>query len=116
MIPEGARIARVWRGWTSSDKAGDYQAIVHGEVLPEIFSRNIPGLLGAHLMRAEKETDGEIEFSTIMWFESLAAVKAFVGIDYEASHVPARARAVLKRFDERAKHFDLIDFFCAAPA
>lgn len=113
MIPQDARIARVWRGWTTPDKAGDYQGVVHGEVLPEIFSRNIPGLLGAHLMRAEREIDEEIEFSTIMWFESLDAVKAFVGDDYEASHVPERARAVLKRFDARARHFDLIGFFAA---
>lgn len=111
MTPQAARIARIWRGWTTPDRAADYEAIVHGEVLPEIFSRAIPGLLGAHLMRAPEPRDGEIEFSTIMWFESLDAVKAFVGEDYQQSHVPERARAVLNRFEDRARHFELIDWF-----
>lgn len=113
MIPQGARIARIWRGWTTPDRAADYQAIVHGEVLPEIVARAVPGLLGAHLMRAPEPQDGEVEFSTIMWFESLAAIKAFAGEDYGQSHVPERARAVLKRFEARARHFELIDFFSA---
>lgn len=113
MLPTGARIARLWRGWTEPDKAGDYEAVVHGEVLPEIFSRSIPGLVGAHLLRAKAPVDGEVEFTTIMWFENVEAIKAFVGEDYEQSHVPERARAVLKRFDERAKHLDVLDFFSA---
>lgn len=112
MLPPGARIARVWRGWTTPERAGDYQAIVQGEVLPAIFDRAIAGLLGAHLMRAEPR-GGEVEFSTIMWFESLEAIKAFVGEDYEQSHVPERARAVLKRFEDRARHFEVLDYFPA---
>ena len=30
-------------------------------------------------------------------------------LDYAVSHVPAQAQAVLKRFDERAAHFEVID-------
>jgi hypothetical protein len=44
-----------------------------------------------------------------MWFDSLDAIKAFMGEDYAVSHVPAAARAVLKRFDERAAHFEVLD-------
>ena len=44
-----------------------------------------------------------------MWFDSLDAIKAFMGEDYAVSHVPDRARAVLKRFDERAAHYEVID-------
>ena len=44
-----------------------------------------------------------------MWFDSLDAIKAFMGHDYEISHVPAAARAVLSRFDERAAHFEVLD-------
>jgi hypothetical protein len=32
-----------------------------------------------------------------------------MGEDYSLSHVPAAARAVLKRFDERAAHYEVID-------
>jgi hypothetical protein len=49
-----------------------------------------------------------VEFVTIMRFDTLAAVKAFVGEDYETSFVPPRAQAVLKRFDAKARHYDHI--------
>jgi len=44
-----------------------------------------------------------------MWFDSVDEIKAFVGEDYTVSHVPDAARAVLKRFDDRAAHYEVID-------
>jgi hypothetical protein len=44
-----------------------------------------------------------------MWFDNLDGVRAFMGDDYSLSHVPAAARAVLARFDERAAHFEVLD-------
>ena len=87
--------------------AAAYEAIVRGEVIPEIEARRIPGFLSIDLMRRNVE-DG-VEFATLMWFDDLAAVRAFVGEDYEAAHVPERARQVLSRFDERSAHFEVID-------
>ncbi len=86
-------ICRLWRGWTTPENASAYEAIVRGEVIPEIEARGIPGFLSIDLMRRPFE-DG-VEFATIMWFDDLEAVKAFVGDDYEAAHVPERARRVL---------------------
>ncbi len=57
----------------------------------------------------KRDLGDEIEFQTLMWFDSLDAIKAFMGEDYEISHVPAAARAVLSRFDERAAHFEVLD-------
>jgi heme-degrading monooxygenase HmoA len=102
-----AGICRIWRGWTTPQNAAAYEAIVRGEVIPEIEARGIPGFLSIDLMRRQVE-DG-VEFATIMWFEDLESVKAFVGDDYELAHVPERARAVLSRFDERSAHYDVID-------
>lgn len=113
MIPVGATIARIWRGWTTPENADAYQAVVHDEVLPEIFARDIPGLIGAHLLRAARPRDGEVEFTTVMWFDSLDSVKAFMGDDYERAHVPERARAVLKRFDHRSTHLEVLDWFAS---
>ena len=59
------------------------------------------------LMR--RDLGDEIEFQTLMWFDSLEAIKAFIGEDYSVSHVPAAAQAVLTRFDERAAHFEVLD-------
>ena len=44
-----------------------------------------------------------------MWFDSLDAIKAFMGDDFSVSHVPLEARAVLNSFDDRAAHFEVLD-------
>lgn len=100
-------ICRLWRGWTTPEHADAYQRIVHTEVIPGIEARNIPGFRHIDLMR--RDLDGEIEFQTLMWFDGLDAIRAFVGEGYSVSHVPPGARAVLKRFDERAAHYEVID-------
>jgi hypothetical protein len=100
-------ICRLWRGWTTFENAEAYERIVRGEVIPGIEARRIPGFRHIDLMR--RELGDEIEFQTLMWFDSLDAIKAFMGEDYAVSHVPHAARAVLNRFDERAAHFEVLD-------
>jgi len=100
-------ICRQWRGWTTPENAEAYERIVRGEVIPGIEARAIPGFRHIDLLR--RETGDEIEFVTLMWFDSIEAIKAFVGDDHEAAHVPDAARAVLARFDERVSHFEVLD-------
>jgi heme-degrading monooxygenase HmoA len=97
----------LWRGWTTPDNADAYERIVRGEVIPGIEARRIPGFRHIDLMR---RVDGEeVEFLTLMWFDSLDAIKAFVGEDHEVAHVPEAAQAVLARFDQRVAHFEVLD-------
>jgi heme-degrading monooxygenase HmoA len=100
-------ICRIWHGWTTPQNAAAYEAIVLGEVIPEIEARQIPGFRAIELMR-RSVADG-VEFATIMWFDDIEAVKAFVGDDYAVAHVPQRARDVLARFDERSAHYEILD-------
>ena len=100
-------VCRLWRGWTTPENADVYERIVRGEVIPGIEAHRIPGFRHIDLMK--RDLGGEIEFQTLMWFDSLEAIKAFMGDDYAISHVPAAARAVLSRFDERAAHFEVLD-------
>jgi antibiotic biosynthesis monooxygenase (ABM) superfamily enzyme len=100
-------ICRLWRGWATPESASAYEAIVRGEVIPEIEARRIPGFQAIDLMR--RTSGAEVEFATIMWFDDLDAVKRFMGEDYEVAHVPERARAVLSRFDERSAHYEVIE-------
>ena len=51
----------------------------------------------------------EVEFITMMEFDSWEAVKRFAGEDYEHGVVPAKAREVLSRFDERSQHYEIRD-------
>ena len=49
----------------------------------------------------------EVEFITLMWFDSIDAVKEFAGEDYEVAVVPPKARAILSRFDARSQHYEV---------
>jgi hypothetical protein len=100
-------ICRLWRGWTTPENADAYDRIVRNEVIPGIEARRIPGFRHIDLMK--RDLGDEVEFQTLMWFDSLDAIRAFMGEDYNVSHVPATARAVLSRFDERAAHYEVID-------
>jgi hypothetical protein len=99
-------ISRVWHGWTTREKAEEYEKLVSTKVLPGIADRKIAGYRGAHLL--QREFEGEVEFVTVLWFDSLAAVKAFAGEDYETAFVPPEARAVLKRFDKQSAHYQTL--------
>lgn len=100
-------VIRIWRGWTSAHNADAYEEIVSTEVLPGIAAREVPGYLGAFLLR-RRVADDEVEFATIMSFDSLDAVRSFAGDEYETAYVPPRARAVLARFEERSAHYDVL--------
>ena len=100
-------ICRLWRGWTTRENADDYERIVRDEVISGIEARNIPGFRHIDLMR--RDLVDEVEFQTFMWFDSVDSIKAFMGEDYSISHVPDAARAVLKRFDSHAAHYEVID-------
>jgi len=75
------------------------------DILPSILARKIAGFQRIELLRTP--VGGEVEFVTVMWFDSMAAIKAFAGEDYETAVVPPKARAVLKRFDARSKHYEV---------
>ncbi len=100
----GDVIARLWRGWTSSGNADAYEELLRTKVLPGIH--RVIGYRGAYLLRRDVE-DG-VEFVTLTTFESMEAVRKFAGEDHEVAVVPAEARRLLARFDERSKHYEVV--------
>ena len=84
-------IARVWYGWTTRENAEKYQKLLREEVLLEIAHRSIPGYKGAELFVREAEND-EMEFITLLRFETLDAVKIFAGKNYEQPVIPPDAK------------------------
>ena len=98
-------IRRIWHGWTSPENADTYERLLEEEIFVGIGDRNIPGFRGIELLR--RDADDEVEFITIMRFDGLDAVREFAGEDYERAMVPAAARAVLARFDERSRHYEV---------
>jgi heme-degrading monooxygenase HmoA len=98
-------IKRIWHGYTTPERADEYEALLRAEVIKGIEGKNIPGFWGIDVLR--RPLGDEVEFITIMDFESLDNVKAFVGEDYEQAYVPDEARAILSRFDERSQHYEV---------
>ena len=100
-------ISRICHGWTSFENADAYEELLRKEIFTSIADHSIQGYRGIHLLRRDVE-DG-VEFVTIMWFDSLEAVQAFVGKEYEVSVVPPQARELLTRFDDTSTHYHVID-------
>jgi heme-degrading monooxygenase HmoA len=98
-------ISRIWHGWTTPGNADEYEALLKEEIFVGILNRRIGGFKGIQLLR--REVVEEVEFVTIMEFDSLDAVREFAGEDYETAVVPEKARRVLSRFDERSQHYEI---------
>jgi len=98
-------ISRIWHGWTTPGNADKYEAMLKEEIFVGIQNRHIRGFKGIQLLR--REVGEEVEFVTIMVFDSLDAVREFAGEDYELAVVPKKARAVLSHFDERSQHYEI---------
>jgi heme-degrading monooxygenase HmoA len=97
-------ISRIWHGWTSSANADAYEHLARHEIFAGIAGRSIPGFRGIDLLRRPSD---EVEFITIMWFDSLDAVRKFAGSEYEVAVVPPAARALLARFDAKSAHYEV---------
>ena len=98
-------IGRIWHGWTTTDNADIYENLLKTEIFPGIAAKGVQGYRSIQLFR--RPLGKEVEFATIMWFESWEAVKQFAGENYEHAYVPPKARDVLARFDERSQHYEI---------
>jgi hypothetical protein len=48
-----------------------------------------------------------VEFISFIWFNSIEAIRAYARVDYEVAVVPAKARALLSRFDAGLQHCEV---------
>jgi antibiotic biosynthesis monooxygenase (ABM) superfamily enzyme len=100
-------IRRVWHGWTTHENAAAYAELLRTEVFPGIEAKKIPGYRGIELSRRNHKT--EVEFVTIMRFDSIQNVIDFQGEHYARAYVPEAAQEVLERWDELSQHYEVIE-------
>ena len=98
-------ISRIWHGWTTPTDADAYEALLRSEIFVGVQNRQIAGYRGIQLLR--RDLGDEVEFITIMWFDSIDAVRTFAGENYEKAVVPPKAKLLLSRFDERSQHYEV---------
>jgi heme-degrading monooxygenase HmoA len=97
-------IARVWHGYTKPESADAYEAMLKPELLPGISKAQ--GYQGSYLLR--RNFGSEVEFITIMLWESIDAVRTAAGrADYETAIIPEERRKYLSRFDAKSAHYEI---------
>lgn len=98
-------IARIWKGWARRDDAARYEALFRDTVLPHVTA-GVAGYRGVQLLQRDLGT--EVEFTTMFWFDSMDAVRAFAGDEPERAVVPAPVRQLLSRFQDTVEHHQMV--------
>lgn len=73
------------------------------ELLPGISKAK--GYRGSYLLR--REAGGEVEFITILLWDSIDSLRAVAGPNYETAIIPEERRKYLTRYDQKAAHYEV---------
>jgi heme-degrading monooxygenase HmoA len=96
-------IARVWRGYAKPEHADAYEGMLKPELLPGISKKK--GYRGSYLLR--RDLGAEVEFMTIILWESIDSVRVAAGPDYETAIIPEDRRKYLSRYETKAAHYEI---------
>ena len=97
-------IARVWHGTTKPEHADAYESHLKPELLPGLSQKK--GFRGSYLLR--RTVGHEIEFITIILWDSLDDVRAIAGPDYEKAVITEDRLLLLSRYDATASHYEVV--------
>jgi antibiotic biosynthesis monooxygenase (ABM) superfamily enzyme len=95
-------IARIWHGRTKRADAEAYENMLRDEIFPSIAARNIKGYRGAELFI--REDGDEMEFLTLLRFNSMDGVKEFAGSDETKPVIFPGVEKLLTQM-EQAQHY-----------
>jgi heme-degrading monooxygenase HmoA len=98
-----AMIARIWHGYTKPENADKYEAMLKPELLPGMSK--IPGYKGGIVLR--RMVGEEVEFITIMVWESMEALEAVAGRNYAAAIIPEDRLQYLSHYDKESAHYEI---------
>jgi heme-degrading monooxygenase HmoA len=98
-------IARIWRGVVRLEDADEYAGYIADTGFAEYGKT--AGNRGAWMLRRD---EGErTEFLTFTLWDSVEAVKAFAGEDYEAAVLYPEDERYLIEHDPKVKHYEVVD-------
>lgn len=87
------------------DRAQDYVRHLRVETFPAL--RKIRGFVDASILSRPVGTG--VEFLVVTRWDSLDAIARFSGADPEAAVLPAKAAAMMIEYDDRARHFEVVE-------
>lgn len=97
-------IARMWHGRVRRTEAERYHAYLLDTGLADYSVT--PGNRGVHLLRRD---EGDVtHFVTLTFWDSVEAIKAFAGEDYELARYYPQDEAFLLEFEERVTHYEVL--------
>jgi heme-degrading monooxygenase HmoA len=101
----GSMVARIWRGVVRREDADEYTGYIADTGFAEYGKT--AGNRGAWMLRRDQ---GErTEFLTFTLWDSVEAVKAFAGEDYEAAVLYPEDERYLIEHDPLVKHYEVVD-------
>ena len=105
-------IARIWHGSTKPEDADAYESHLVPELLPGLSEKK--GFQRSYLLR--RAVGDEVEFITIILWDSLDDVRALAGENYEQAIIPADRLPLLTHYDAKAAHYEVVSTVERAPA
>ena len=95
-------VVRVWKGYGTAEGAALYCGDHFSKtVLPQL--RALTGFLDANVLVRSLGDGTEVVVATV--WESIDAVRAFAGDEYEKAVVEPIVRDLLERFDDKVTHY-----------
>lgn len=96
-------IARIWHGRTLASKADEYTEFLVRRAIPDYESTE--GNRATYVLR---RADGEaVHFLTLTFWESEAAIEAFVGPDIESAKYYSEDEDFLLEFEPAVEHYEV---------
>jgi hypothetical protein len=96
------KIARIWRGRTTAARADEYQRYLLAVGFPPLVEK----AMAAEMFREDRE--GESEFITISYWESVDAMSRFAGDDPREIHHLPRDEELLIELPEAVQVLDIV--------
>jgi hypothetical protein len=104
-------ICRMWKGCTRPENAPLYERYLREELFPHLQATIADqGYQGFHILTREVVGAGgarEVEFTTLVWFSSLEAIRAFAGEGFERAVLTEKAKSLVAHWEEFATHHTL---------
>ena len=97
-------IVRAWRGYASLAASDAYSRHLLGTVRPKL--ERLTGFRGLYLL--SRRLPSEVEYEVLTLWDSMDAIRAFAGDRVERAVVEPEAAAVLTRFDQEVRHYEVV--------
>jgi len=97
-------IARIWHGRVPTSKAREYRVFLNERAIPDY--RPVEGNISVYVL--EREEGGVTHFVTLTFWESMDAIRRFVGDDPELAKYYPEDKDFLLEFEPRVVHYEVV--------